>query len=195
MLENQVCFRSLNLEKPWTLKTYESIGGYQQWRKILQEKTPPEKIIDDLKKSALRGRGGAGFPTGLKWSFIARNTPGQKYVICNSDEGEPGTCKDREILRFNPHQVLEGLAIACYTMGASVAYNYIRGEFWEPWQRCEAALEEARQAGLLGKNILSSGIDVEIFNTQGAGAYICGEETALMESLEGKKGFPRFKPP
>lgn len=192
---NEICFRTLNLDKPWTLKTYESAGGYEVWRKILKEQTPPENIIAELKISALRGRGGAGFPTGLKWSFISRNTPGQKYVICNSDEGEPGTCKDREILRLNPHQLIEGMMIAGYVMGATVGYNYIRGEYDEPFERCEAALKEARAAGLLGKNILGSGIEFELHNHTGAGAYICGEETALMDSLEGKKGLPRFKPP
>jgi NADH-quinone oxidoreductase subunit F len=194
-MANEVCFRTLHLNEPWSLKTYQSVGGYSSWRKILKEKIPPETIIEELKKSGLRGRGGAGFPTGLKWSFISRSVPGQKYVLCNSDEGEPGTFKDRDILRYNPHQLLEGLMIACYVMGATVAYNYIRGEYWEPFLRCEVALQEARQAGFLGKNILDSGIDVELHNHLGAGAYICGEETALMESLEGKKGFPRFKPP
>lgn len=194
-MTNEVCFRTLNLNEPWTLKAYESIGGYKVWRKILKEQTPPEKIIDELKKSALRGRGGAGFPTGLKWSFISRDVQGQKYILCNSDEGEPGTCKDHDILLYNPHQLIEGMCIGGYTMGATVGYNYLRGEFWLPFQRCEAALAEARAAGLIGKNILGSGIDFELHNTLGAGAYICGEETALMESLEGKKGFPRFKPP
>jgi NADH-quinone oxidoreductase subunit F len=192
---NEICFRSLHLDKPWTLATYESIGGYAQWRKIMAEQTPPEQIIEALKLSALRGRGGAGFPTGLKWSFIKRDMPGQKYVLCNADEGEPGTCKDRDIIRLNPHQLIEGMLIGCYAMGASVAYNYIRGEFFEPHERFEAALAEARAAGLMGKNILGSGLDYEIFSYLGAGAYICGEETALMESLEGKKGMPRFKPP
>lgn len=195
MLTNEICFRTLDLKDPWTLKTYESAGGYAVWKKILKEQTPPEAIIAELKTSALRGRGGAGFPTGLKWSFISRNTPGQKYVLCNSDEGEPGTCKDRDIMRYNPHQLIEGMAIAGYVMGATVGYNYIRGEYDEPFMRCEAALKEARAAGFLGKNILGSGIDFELHNHKGAGAYICGEETALMESLEGKKGFPRFKPP
>ena len=194
-MANEICFRSLHLDKPWTLATYESIGGYAQWRKIMAEQTPPEQIIEALKLSALRGRGGAGFPTGLKWSFIKRDMPGQKYVLCNADEGEPGTCKDRDIIRLNPHQLIEGMLIGCYAMGASVAYNYIRGEFHEPYERFEAALEEARAAGLMGKNILGSGLDYEIFSYLGAGAYICGEETALMESLEGKKGMPRFKPP
>lgn len=195
VLLNEVCYRVLNLDKPWTINSYEKIGGYSQWRKILREKIPPVQIVEELKKSALRGRGGAGFPTGMKWSFLKSDTPGQKYVLCNSDEGEPGTCKDRDILRYNPHQLIEGMAIAGYAMGATVGYNYIRGEFWEPFQRMESALAEARQAGLIGQNILDSGINFELHNHLGAGAYICGEETALMESLEGKKGFPRFKPP
>ena len=192
---NQVCYRTLHLEKSWSLKSYESVGGYSVWRRILKEKTPPQEIIEELKLSALRGRGGAGFPTGLKWSFINRSNPSQKYVVCNSDEGEPGTCKDRDILRYNPHQLIEGMAIAGYTMGATVGYNYIRGEFWEPYERVEEALAEARAAGLLGENIQDSGISFELHNHLGAGSYICGEETALLNSLEGKKGQPRFKPP
>jgi NADH-quinone oxidoreductase subunit F len=149
-----------------------------------------------VKASGLRGRGGAGFPTGLKWSFMPRSAPGQKYLVCNSDESEPGTCHDREILRYNPHSLIEGMAIAAYAMGATVAYNYIRGEFIdEPVPRFENALKEAYDAGLLGRNIQDSGIDVDIHTFVGAGAYICGEETALLESLEGKVGMPRFKPP
>ncbi|TDY02487.1 NADH-quinone oxidoreductase subunit NuoF [Thiohalophilus thiocyanatoxydans] len=194
-MANEVCFRTLHLDKPWTLENYRSVGGYEVLKKILAEQTPQEQIIEELKTSSLRGRGGAGFPTGLKWSFMPRNAPGQKYIVCNSDEGEPGTCKDRDIMRYNPHQLIEGMIIAGYTIGASVGYNYIRGEFWEPYERVEAALEEARAAGLLGKNILGSGFDFELHNHLGAGAYICGEETALLESLEGKKGMPRFKPP
>lgn len=194
-MANEICFRTLHLDQPWTLQTYLQAGGYAQWKKILAEKTPPEKIIEVVKTSALRGRGGAGFPTGLKWSFIRRDVPGQKYVLCNSDEGEPGTCKDRDILRFNPHQLIEGMAIGGYAMGATVGYNYIRGEYFEPYERFEAALQEARQIGLIGKNILNSGVDFELHSHLGAGAYICGEETAMMESLEGKKGFPRYKPP
>jgi NADH-quinone oxidoreductase subunit F len=194
-MANEVCFKILHLDKPWTLATYESTGGYQAWKKILKEKTPQEDIIAEIKKSGLRGRGGAGFPTGLKWSFMPRGTPGQKYLVCNSDEGEPGTFKDRDILRFNPHALIEGMAIGGYTIGATVGYNYIRGEFWEPYEQFEAALVEARAEGLIGKNILGSGIDFELYSHLGAGAYICGEETALLESLEGKKGFPRFKPP
>lgn len=192
---NQICFRTLNQDKPWTLETYQRLGGYEQWKKILAGNLPPEKIIEAIKASSLRGRGGAGFPTGLKWSFIRRDIPGQKYVLCNSDEGEPGTCKDRDILRFNPHQLIEGMAIGGFAMGASVGYNYIRGEYWEPYQRFETALKEARDAGFIGKNILGSGFDFDLYSHLGAGAYICGEETAMMESLEGKRGLPRNKPP
>lgn len=194
-MANELCFRTLHLPEPHSLKSYESVGGYEVWRKILKEKTDPLAIIEEIKLSGLRGRGGAGFPTGLKWSFMPRNAPGQKYIVCNSDEGEPGTFKDREILLVNPHQVIEGMAIAGYVMNASVGYNYIRGEFVLPFQRMEKALEEARNLGLIGRNLLGSGFDFELHNVLGAGAYICGEETALMESIEGKKGWPRFKPP
>ena len=192
---NQVCYRTLHLDESWTLKAYESVGGYSVWKKIIKEKRPPEDIIEELKKSVLRGRGGAGFPTGLKWSFMPREKPVQKFVLCNSDESEPGTCKDRDILRYNPHQLLEGLAIACYCTGATIGYNLMRGEFWEPFNRCEQALQEAYAAGFFGKNILGSGIDIDLHNHATLGAYICGEETALMNSLEGKRGVPRFKPP
>jgi len=194
-MANEVCFQTLQFDQPHTLENYLKVGGYQAWRKILAEKTSPEEVISELKISALRGRGGAGFPTGLKWSFMPRNAPGQKYIVCNSDEGEPGTFKDRDILRYNPHALIEGMAIAGYTIGATMGYNYIRGEFWEPFERFENALQEARDAGFLGKNILGSGFDFELATHLGAGAYICGEETALLESLEGKKGQPRFKPP
>jgi NADH-quinone oxidoreductase subunit F len=194
-MANEVCFRTLHKDKPWTLESYLSVGGYEQLKKIFSEKIPPEKIIEELKISALRGRGGAGFPTGLKWSFMPRTAPGQKYIVCNSDEGEPGTCKDRDILRYNPHQLVEGMIIAGYCIGASAGYNYIRGEFWEPYERFEGALEEAYKAGFLGKNILGSDFSFDLHTHLGAGAYICGEETALLESIEGKKGQPRFKPP
>ncbi len=194
-MNNQVCFRNNHLDNSWTLDAYISNGGYEVLKKILSEKIPPEEIIAEMKASALRGRGGAGFPTGLKWSFMPRNLEGQKYIVCNSDEGEPGTCKDRDILRYNPHQLIEGMAIAGYTIGASVGYNYIRGEFWEPYERFDAALEEARAAGLLGDNILGSGFSFDAHAHLGGGAYVCGEETALLESIEGKKGQPRFKPP
>ncbi|AUJ59018.1 NADH-quinone oxidoreductase subunit NuoF [Coxiella-like endosymbiont of Amblyomma americanum] len=195
MLRNMVCYRTLHLPEPWTLESYRKIGGYKVLQRLLKEKTPSEKIINEIKISCLRGRGGAGFLTGLKWEFFPRNNQKEKYVICNSDESEPGTFKDRDILRFNPHQVLEGIAISCYTLGVKIGYNFLRGEFWEPFNRCEQALLEARNAGLIGKNVLNSGIDIEIYNHRSAGAYVCGEETALINSLEGKRGWPRFKPP
>jgi NADH-quinone oxidoreductase subunit F len=193
---NLVVFEPLALEQPWKLSTYQSIGGYDVWKRILAEKIPREQVIDQVKASGLRGRGGAGFPTGTKWSFMPRHSPIQKYVVCNSDESEPGTCHDRDILRFNPHSLIEGMAIGGYAMGATVGYNYIRGEFLgEPVPRFEAAVQEAYAAGLLGKNVLGSGVDFDLQTFVGAGAYICGEETALLESLEGKQGKPRFKPP
>ena len=193
---NLVCFNTFGDEQSWLLDTYEKRGGYQSWRKILAGKMTPDEVIDEVKASGLRGRGGAGFPTGLKWSFMPRTAPGQKYLVCNSDESEPGTCHDREILRYNPHSLVEGMAIAAYSMGATVAYNYIRGEFIdEPIPRFENAVKEAYDAGLLGKNIQGSGIDFDLETFIGAGAYICGEETALLDSLEGKQGKPRFKPP
>jgi NADH-quinone oxidoreductase subunit F len=194
--QNLVCFNTFGSEESWTLATYEKHDGYSAWRRVLAGEFTPEQIIDEVKASGLRGRGGAGFPTGLKWSFMPRNAGVQKYLVCNSDESEPGTCHDREVLRYNPHCLVEGMAIAAYAMGATVAYNYIRGEFIdEPVPRFEAALREAYAAGLLGKNIQGSGIDVDLYAFVGAGAYICGEETALLESLEGKQGKPRFKPP
>jgi len=193
---NLAVFEPLKLERSWTLATYRSIGGYEVWERLLKEKPPREQVIDAVKASGLRGRGGAGFPTGLKWSFMPRASPVQKYLVCNSDESEPGTCHDRDILRYNPHSVIEGLAIAGYATNSTVAYNYIRGEFLgEPVPRFEAALAEAYAAGLLGKNVLGSGIDFDLHTFVGAGAYICGEETGLLESLEGKPGKPRFKPP
>jgi NADH-quinone oxidoreductase subunit F len=183
----------------WRLKDYEARGGYRALRKILGldggAGMTPDQVIAEVKTSALRGRGGAGFPTGLKWSFMPRQFPGAKYLVCNSDEGEPGTCKDRDILAYNPHIVIEGMAIAAYAMGVQVGYNYIHGEIFEIYERFEEALEEARAAGYLGDKILGSGFSFELHAFHGFGAYICGEETALLESLEGKKGQPRFKPP
>ena len=194
--EHNVVFTTLHFDTPWSYDSYLKAGGYQAWRKILAEQIPREQVIEMVKQSALRGRGGAGFPTGLKWSFMPRNAPGQKYILCNSDESEPGTCKDRDILRYNPHAVIEGMAIACYATNSTVGYNYLRGEFHhEPFEHFEEALKAAYQHGWLGKNMLGSGVDVDLHAALGAGAYICGEETALMESLEGKKGQPRFKPP
>lgn len=194
--QNLVCLQTLGLDEPWSLKAYESTGGYESWRRILAGGLGRDEIIETVKAAGLRGRGGAGFPTGVKWSFMPRNDPRQKYVVCNSDESEPGTCHDRDILRFNPHAVIEGMAIGGFAMGATVGYNYIRGEFLdEPVPRFEAALKEAYAAGLLGRNIQGSGVDFDLHAFVGAGAYICGEETALLESLEGKPGRPRFKPP
>ena len=194
--QNLVCFTTLGEENSWALATYEKHGGYEAWRKILKGEMSPADVIDTVKASGLRGRGGAGFPTGLKWSFMPKGYEGQKYLVCNSDESEPGTCHDREVLRYNPHALVEGMAIAGYAMGATVGYNYIRGEFMnEPVPRFEAAVREAYEAGLLGKDIGGSGIDFDLYTFVGAGAYICGEETALLESLEGKQGKPRFKPP
>ena len=190
-----VIFNTLHLPEPWKLSTYESTGGYSALKKILAEKTPAENIIAEVKTSALRGRGGAGFPTGLKWSFMPRQFPGDKYIVCNSDEGEPGTFKDRDIMRYNPHALIEGMIIAGYTLGAKAGYNYIHGEIFDIYEGMEHAVEEARAAGYLGDNILGSGFSFNLYNHHGYGAYICGEETALLESIEGKKGQPRFKPP
>jgi len=192
---NPMLSLGLGGDHAWRLADYVKRGGYAALRRIFEEKLPQEYVINELKKSVLRGRGGAGFPTGLKWSFMPRSFPGDKYVVCNSDEGEPGTFKDRDILRYNPHSVIEGMAIAGYAMGAARGYNYIHGEVWEIYERFEEALAEARAAGFLGANLLDSGFDFDLFAHHGYGAYICGEETALLESIEGKKGQPRFKPP
>jgi len=205
---NETCFHDRHIEPQiyagldgsnWSLKDYVARGGYEALRKILAqdggEGLTQDQVIATVKESGLRGRGGAGFPTGLKWSFMPRQFPGQKHLVCNSDEGEPGTCKDRDILMFNPHIVIEGMAIAAYAMGITLGYNYIHGEIFEVYDRFEAALEEARAAGFLGDNIMGSSFSFELHAHHGFGAYICGEETALLESLEGKKGQPRFKPP
>ncbi|MCD6025991.1 MAG: nuoF [Solimicrobium sp.] len=179
----------------WGLEGYVQRGGYTALKRILTEGVTPEQVIAELKASSLRGRGGAGFPTGLKWSFMPRQFPGQKYLICNSDEGEPGTFKDRDIIRYNPHALIEGMAIGAYAMGITVGYNYIHGEIFADYLRFEEALEQARAAGMLGDKILGSNFSFQLHASHGFGAYICGEETALLESLEGKKGQPRFKPP
>ena len=195
-MANEVCYLTLGHDRPWSLETYNKLGGYRAWKRVLAGELSFERVIEEVKNAGLRGRGGAGFPAGLKWSFMPRQMPVQKYLACNSDESEPGTCKDRDILRYNPHALIEGMAIAGFAIGATVGYNYLRGEWLdEPFRRMEAAAEEAYRAGLLGKNIQGSGIDFDLYNVLGAGAYICGEETALIESLEGKKGMPRFKPP
>jgi len=183
-------------DKPqsWSLDTYRASGGYQALAKAL--KMQPQQIVDEVVKSNLRGRGGAGFPTGMKWNFVRKETSFPKYLVVNADEGEPGTFKDREILLRSPHMFLEGLIIGCYAIECHLTYVYCRGEFRESaMARLEKAIEEARAAGYIGKNILGSGLDVEVHAVYGAGAYICGEETALLESLEGRKGYPRLKPP
>ena len=191
---NPLILKDLNGDN-WHLEDYVKRGGYSALRRILEEKIAPEAIIADLKTSGLRGRGGAGFPTGLKWSFMPRQFPGQKYLVCNTDEGEPGTFKDRDIIRYNPHALIEGMAIGAYAMGITVGYNYIHGEIFQEYLRFEEALEEARAAGFLGDRIMGSEFSFQLHAHHGYGAYICGEETALLESLEGKKGQPRFKPP
>jgi NADH-quinone oxidoreductase subunit F len=167
--------------------------GYEGLRKALT--LTPAAIIDQVKASGLRGRGGAGFPTGLKWQFVLKDTPRPKYICCNADESEPGTFKDHVLMERNPHLLIEGCAIACYAIGAKVAYIYIRGEFWHVQEHLEAAIAEAYAAGFLGKNILGSGFDCDVYMHRGAGAYEAGEETALIESLEGKRAQPRIKPP
>jgi len=195
MSSQGIILSGLNGDRTWRLAEYVQRGGYDALKKIISEKIPADQIINEVKKSALRGRGGAGFPTGLKWSFMPRAFPGAKYIACNSDEGEPGTFKDRDILRYNPHSVIEGMVIAGYAMGCERGYNYIHGEIFEVYERFEEALQEARDAGLLGEGILGSEFSFDLFAHHGYGAYICGEETALLESIEGKKGQPRFKPP
>ncbi len=194
-MSTPVILNTLHFEQPWTLENYLKVGGYQALRKVLSEKMTPDAIIAEVKASGLRGRGGAGFPTGLKWTFMPKNYQGEKYIICNSDEGEPGTCKDRDILRYNPHMLIEGMIIGAYAMGVKTGYNYVHGEIFEAYERMEAACDEARAAGYLGNSILGSDFTFDLHNHLGYGAYVCGEETALIESLEGKKGQPRFKPP
>ncbi|MDR3428062.1 NADH-quinone oxidoreductase subunit NuoF [Silvimonas sp.] len=194
---NGVVFEGVDFSNPdcWRIDEYIKRGGYAALKKIAEEKLTQDSIIAEMKTSALRGRGGAGFPTGLKWSFMPRSFPGQKYLVCNTDEGEPGTFKDLDIIKYNPHALIEGMIIGGFTMGATVGYNYIHGEVFEAYLRFEEALEEARKAGFLGDNILGAGFNFQLHGHHGYGAYICGEETALLESLEGKKGQPRFKPP
>ena len=191
---NEMCFATLEHPEPWSLKAYESVGGYRVWKQILAKPPPRRDLVEQIKSSGLRGRGGAGFPTGVKWGFMPDCD--ESYLVCNADESEPGTCKDRDILRFNPHALIEGMAIACYAIGAKAGYAYLREEFGdEPYRRFQEALREAYGSGMLGPNLEGNGVTVYLHDTLGAGAYICGEETALLESLEGKKGFPRFKPP
>jgi len=185
--------KRMHVKNGHSLKVYRDTGGYKSLEKAF--KMAPADIIDEVKKSALRGRGGAGFPTGMKWSFVPKDSPKTKYVVCNADESEPGSFKDRYLMERDPHSMIEGMIIAAYALGATTAYIYTRGEYKYLIDIMDAALAEARDAGLLGKNILGSGFDHEIYTHTGAGAYICGEETALLSSLEGYRGHPRLKPP
>ncbi|MDP8206969.1 MAG: NADH-quinone oxidoreductase subunit NuoF [Candidatus Electryonea clarkiae] len=195
MALEKIVFKGIDIPGNTDLKVYEEHGGYEQWKKILKDKITPEEVIEIVKKSGLRGRGGAGFPTGLKWSFVPQNTKKEKYLLCNCDESEPGTFKDREIIEKSPHQLIEGMLIAAYAFQGGVSYIYFRGEFVKGWKICEAALAQAREAGYIGENILGSGWNHQVWTHRGAGAYICGEETALINSMEGKRGEPRIKPP
>jgi NADH-quinone oxidoreductase subunit F len=176
------------------IDVYLKTGGYEALRKTLRE-FKPDGVIDEVKKSSLRGRGGAGFPTGMKWSFVPKESKRPKYVVCNADESEPGTGKDRDLMRYDPHQMIEGMIITAYALGAPNNYIYIRGEYWYIKEILERAIAQAESRGFLGRNILDSGFNCNIYVHTGAGAYICGEETALLESLEGKRGHPRLKPP
>ncbi len=191
----KVCTQTFDCKDPSSIETYIKLGGYSAWREILNQQTPKSQIIETIKDSQLKGKGGAGFLTGLKWSFISPSES-QKYLVCNSDESEPGTCKDRDILRYNPHSVIEGMLIACYAIGASVGYNYLRGEFiGDQWNVTNNAVKEAYEHNFIGDNILGSNVSINIIPLIGAGAYIVGEETAMLESIEGKRGMPRIKPP
>ena len=191
----KLCTATFSLDNPSSIETYLAQDGYDSWKKIIRDKTPKSEIIQLVKESGLKGKGGAGFLTGLKWSFI-NSAEKQRYLVCNSDESEPGTCKDRDILRYNPHAVIEGMLIACYAIGASVGYNYLRGEFiGDQWIVFNTAVKEAYKNNLIGNKILNSDISIDIIPLIGAGAYIVGEETAMLESIEGKRGMPRIKPP
>ena len=192
--ETPLISRMFGVKDSRKIDVYLQHHGYQSLEKALKEMTPAA-IIDEVKKSNLRGRGGAGFPTGMKWSFVPKDNPKPKYVICNADESEPGTCKDRPLMEMDPHQLIEGMIIAGRAIGANRGFIYIRGEYRYVLDLVETAIEEAYQRGYLGKNILGSGFDYDLLIHTGAGAYECGEESALMESLEGKRGYPRIKPP
>jgi len=193
---NELCYSTLSSNNPNTYDTYIKLGGYETWKNILLNKLSKQEIIDTVIDSGLRGRGGAGFSTGRKWSFINQDSTDTKYLVCNADESEPGTCKDRDILRYNPHALIEGMLIASYAIGAETAYCYLRGEFIDDvYTSFKNALKDAYDNKLAGKNILKSDINIDIHDLIGAGAYIVGEETAMLESIEGKKGFPRYKPP
>jgi NADH-quinone oxidoreductase subunit F len=193
MADDLILLKNMDNPDARALEFYKAGGGYQALKKALDMQ--PAEITEEVKKAGVRGRGGAGFPAGVKWGFVPKQSDKPKYLCCNADEGEPGTFKDRAIMEWDPHMLLEGMVIACYAIGIHTAYIYIRGEFHWITLILEQAIEEARAANLLGPNILGSGFDCEIYMHEGAGAYICGEETALIESLEGKRGQPRLKPP
>jgi len=191
-----VLTRRIGKENSRTIDGYVADGGYAAWKKVLSEGWTPERLTDEVKKSGLRGRGGAGFPTGVKWGFIPKDTKGKPiYLLCNADESEPGTFKDRLLMEQDPHQVIEGVILSAYAIKCKTAYIYIRGEFYLGARVLEKAIEEAYAKGFLGENILGSGYTLDLTVHRGAGAYICGEETGLIESLEGKRGQPRIKPP
>ena len=193
MPELRIIRNYVGVENSHMLDSYIERGGYKALRKVLN--SGREEVIDTIKKSGLRGRGGAGFPTGMKWSFIPQEIDKPIYLCCNADESEPGSFKDREILEKDPHQMLEGIAIACYAINSQKSYIYIRGEMPYGAKIIQGAIEEAYEKGYLGKNIFNSGFNLDISLYRGAGAYICGEETGLLESIEGKNGEPRPKPP
>ena len=193
-MEMKLLTKRFGMPNSQSIDTYLATEGYQALKKVVTTMTQ-DQVIDEVKKSALRGRGGAGFPTGLKWSFVPRQSPKPKYVVCNADESEPGTCKDRPLMEYDPHQLIEGMAIAAFALGAKLSYIYIRGEYWYLIKILETALAEARERGYLGKNLFGTDFECDIFVHPGAGAYICGEETALLNSLEGLRGHPRIKPP
>lgn len=190
----RIVLKNVGIINPESIEEYIAVGGYEALGKALLE-MKPQDVVQEIKDSGLRGRGGAGFPTGLKWELASRSKGSPKYIICNADEGEPGTFKDRLILEGDPHKVIEGMIIAGYAIGANRGYIYIRGEYGLSIERLEKALSQAREYGFLGKNIFGTNFSFDLFIKKGAGAYICGEETALIESLEGKRGEPRFKPP
>lgn len=190
----KVLLRNIEAKDSHTLAVYKSRGGYRALEKVLREVTA-ERVIEEVKASGLRGRGGAGFPTGMKWGFVPKDSPKPTYVICNADESEPGTFKDRLLIEKDPHAIIEGTIIAAYAIGSRMAFIYIRGELFFGSQVLQRAIDEAVQAGYLGKNILGTGYDLELILHRGAGAYICGEETGLLSSLEGGKGWPKVKPP
>ncbi|MAV28445.1 MAG: NADH-quinone oxidoreductase subunit NuoF [Legionellales bacterium] len=195
MQMNAVCLRTMNKKAPAALETYLDLGGYQVWQRIIKERPTPSDLIETIRNAVLKGRGGAGFLSGLKMRFIADDAPYPRYLVCNSDEGEPGTCKDTLIMQYNPHQLLEGMLIACYAQGMSACYHYIRGEYQVQYDACETAIQEAVAHGFVGENILGSSIGIQIHNILGAGSYIVGEESAMLESLEGRPALPRSKPP